>query len=34
MSENNNLPILREENVQMIAQSAPDTYNTLSLIHI
>lgn len=31
MSENNNLPILREENVQMIAQSAPDTYNTNAL---
>ncbi len=31
MSENNNLPILRQENVQMIAQSAPDTYNTNAL---
>lgn len=31
MSENNNLPILREENVQMIAQSALDTYNTNAL---
>ena len=31
MSETNNLPILRQENVQMIAQSAPDTYNTNSL---
>lgn len=31
MSENNNHPILREENVQMIAQSAPDTYNTNAL---
>lgn len=32
MSEtNNNLPILREENVRMIAQSAPDTYNTNAL---
>lgn len=31
MSENNNLPILRKENVQMIAQSAPDTYNTNAL---
>ena len=28
MSDINNLPILRQENVQMIAQSAPDTYNT------
>ena len=27
MSDTNNLPILRQENVQMIAQSAPDTYN-------
>lgn len=32
MSEtNNNLPILREENVQMIVQSAPNAYNTNSL---
>lgn len=31
MSEPNNLPILRQENVQMIAQSAPDTYNTNAL---
>ena len=31
MSETNNLPILRQENVQMIAQSAPDTYNTNAL---
>lgn len=32
MSEtNNNLPILREENVQLIVQSAPDAYNTNSL---
>ncbi len=31
MSDTNNLPILRQENVQMIAQSAPDTYNTNSL---
>ena len=28
---NNNLPILREENVQMIVQSAPNAYNTNSL---
>lgn len=28
---NNNLPILRQENVQLIAQSAPDAYNTNSL---
>lgn len=28
---NNNLPILRQENVQMIVQSAPDAYNTNSL---
>lgn len=27
----NQLPILRKENVQMIAQSAPDTYNTNAL---
>lgn len=27
----NNLPILRQENVQMIAQSAPETYNTNAL---
>lgn len=33
MSEttNNNLPILRQENVQLIVQSAPDAYNTNSL---
>jgi hypothetical protein len=32
MSEtNNNLPILREENVQMIVQSAPNAYDTNSL---
>lgn len=31
MSETNKLPILRQENVQMIAQSAPETYNTNSL---
>lgn len=32
MSEtNNNLPILREENVQMIVQSAPNAYNINSL---
>ena len=31
MSETNTLPILRQESVQMIAQSAPDTYNTNSL---
>ncbi len=32
MSENdNNLPILRQENVQMIVQSAPNAYNTNSL---
>lgn len=31
MSEtNNNLPILRQENVQLIVQSAPDAYNTNS----
>ena len=28
---NPNLPILRQENVQMIVQSAPDAYNTNSL---
>ena len=31
MSDTNNIPILRQENVQMIAQSAPDTYNTNAL---
>lgn len=33
MSEPNspNLPILRQENVQIIVQSAPDAYNTNSL---
>ncbi len=33
MSEttNNNLPILRQENVQLIVQSAPEAYNTNSL---
>lgn len=31
MSETNNLPIMRQENVQLIAQAAPDTYNTNSL---
>jgi len=31
MSETNNLPILRQENVQMIAKSAPETYNTNAL---
>lgn len=31
MSDNQQLPILRKENVQMIAQSAPDTYNTNQL---
>lgn len=31
MSETNNLPILRQENVQLIVQSAPDAYNTNSL---
>lgn len=31
MSETNNLPILRQENVQMIVQSAPSAYNTNSL---
>ena len=31
MAENNNLPILREENVRMIVQSGPDTYNTNAL---
>ncbi len=31
MSDNQQLPILRKENVQMIAQSAPDTYNTNAL---
>ena len=31
MSENTNLPILRQENVQMIAQSAPKTYEDNSV---
>lgn len=31
MSETNNLPILREENVQMIVQSAPNAYDTNKL---
>lgn len=31
MSETTNLPILRQENVQMIVQSAPEAYNTNSL---
>lgn len=31
MNEPNNLPILRQENVQLIVQSAPDAFNTNSL---
>lgn len=31
MSDNQQLPILRKENVQMIAQSAPDAYNSNAL---